>query len=169
MYTGTIQASTVHKATRSVLKVKRSLQGYKTTVTIPVDEPLELRTLGKDLVGQYLGATIAIKGVDGKYVDLVGPTFEKIKVFTRVLRKVNQGYETNISGAQISCIHYASSKDKPHDVYLVVFNPHTQKVDIFSFPIKTEGLKSSYSVRYSTKAQSYLSKETCKVASFPAI
>lgn len=165
MYTGTLQASAIHKATRSVLKAKRQLQGYKSSVTVPVDEPLELRSLGKDLVGQYIGATIATKEVDGRYVDLVGPKFEKIRVFTRALRRVEQGYAANVCSGDINAIHYADDKDRPHEIYLVVFNPLTEAVDIFKFPVKTEGLKLSYSVRYSTRTRSYSSKENYKVVS----
>jgi hypothetical protein len=165
MYTGTIQSSVIHKATRSVLKAKRQLQRYKPALTVSVDEPMELRTLGKDLVGQYIGATIATKEVDGRYVDLVGPDFEKIRVFTRVLRRVEQGYAANVSSDEISAISYAKDKDRPHDIYFVVFNPLTEAVDIFRFPVKTEGLKRSYGVRYSPRTRSYVSKETYKVAS----
>lgn len=169
MLSQTTQNRLFQKAARSVLTAKRQDQGYTATITVAPDMPLEFRSLGKDLVAQLTGAVAAEKGVDGRYVDLVAPSGERIKVYSRVIRKRSTGYLANITSIELSSINYSKLEDRPDSLYLVTYNPLKRKVDVFRFVAEnaeTRSFASSYSVRYSQKTDSFNSKEPFREASF---
>lgn len=169
MLSQTVQNRLSQKASRSVLTAKRRSQGYTATITVAPDMPLEFRSLGKDLVAQLTGAVIADKTVDGRYVDLVSPSGERIKVFSRVIRKHSKSFGAIVHGLEVAAINYAKLTDRPDSIYLVTYNPLTQKVDVFHFPAEdaeTRVFAKSYSVWYSQRTDSYNSKESFKKSSF---
>lgn len=169
MFTQTVQARKFQKAARSVLIAKRREQDYTATVVIDPDMPLEFRTLGKDLVAKRLNAAIADKAVDGRYVDLVDPEGNKIKVFSRVIRKATNGALTaSIGDTELSAINFATPGDVPDFIYFTVFNPVSRAVDVFRFAPKEDTGKypPTLSVAWSERTQSYNSKEKNRVVTY---
>lgn len=139
----------------------RSPDYSKNIEPAPDDVALDVAQLGRDLVRNVFDGRCSDKTSDGRCVDVVSRNGQKLRVFTRLVRR-NSGKPSLTARAhsvEVSPINYSKESDKPDAVVLVAVRPDQSTVDIFKFPLEEfEGrkvAKGSYSVTWSERKQTY--------------
>ena len=138
----------------------------------PMKEPLDRKTIGKDLIVSMFNGVPGNSQINGKYADVV-TSKGTAKVYTREVVRTKAGtLVATVSPSELNYLNFANPKDKPDFVLFVVFNSFRGTVDVFRFYPKELASGQwgwgNCSVCFSELKHSYRSKEHCLVASYPA-